>query len=96
MNADVVTPVPGLGEVPVLVLGSALGEADRAIFEEDRAARSDAAIRLANERRDDALAELSALASAGEEPSTAQAPQGPTTTCKTVSGVKRCNVVTDG
>jgi hypothetical protein len=93
MNAAVVNPQPGLGEVPVLVLGSALDEADRAIVEADRAARSSAAIRLAGEVRDAALAELSAGAGTGRDPSTAQAPAS---TCKTVSGVKRCSVVTDG
>jgi hypothetical protein len=96
MNADVTNPQPGLGEVPVLVLGSALGEADRATFEADRAARSSAAIRLAGEVRDAALAELAAQTGADGSPSTAPSPKTPASACKTVSGVKRCSLVTDG
>jgi hypothetical protein len=92
MNAAVVDRQPGLGEVPVLVLGSALGEADLAAYVADRAARAESAIRRAAERRDMAEAELAASADA------APAGQGKpvSTKCRTEDGVKRCTVTTGG
>jgi hypothetical protein len=94
MNAAVVNPEPGLGEVPVLVVASALGEADLAVLEADRAERSRAAIRRAGEVQEAARAALAATA----DPATtaAEDPQGPASACKTVAGVRRCSVATGG
>jgi hypothetical protein len=89
MNAAVVDREPGLGEIPVLVVGSALGEADLAAYEADRAARTESAIRRAAELRAVAKAELAVAAQAG-------AGKPVSTECRKVDGVKRCTVTTGG
>jgi hypothetical protein len=93
MNAAVVDRQPGLGEVPVLVVGSALSEENRAAFEADRAARGARAIARAAEVRDQAKAELAAMAEAAPEGKAAPV----VTECKTgAGGVKKCSVATGG
>lgn len=93
MNAAVVDRQPGLGEVPVLVVGSALSEENRAAFEADRAARGASAIARAAEVRDQAKAELAAMAEAAPEGKAAPV----VTECKTgAGGVKKCSVATGG
>lgn len=92
MNAAVIDRQPGLGEVPVLVLGSALGEADLAAYEADRAARAEIAIRRAAELRDLAKAELAASADAAS----ASGGNPVATKCRKEDGVKRCTVTTGG
>ena len=92
MNAAVVDRQPGLGEVPVLVLGSALGEADLAAYEADRAARKASAVRRAGELR--ALAKADLAVSAEAAPASAGKPAA--TECRKEDGVKRCKVTTGG
>jgi hypothetical protein len=93
LNASIVDRQPGLGEIPVLVLASALGEEDRAAFEADRAARAAAGIALAGERRDMAKAALAATAEAAPE---AKAPPAVTECTTGAGGIKRCSVATGG
>jgi hypothetical protein len=93
LNAAVVDRQPGLGEIPVLVLGSALSEADRAAYEADRAARAASAILRAGQVRDLAKAELAAAAEAGRS----KTPRSIVSECRTeAGGIKRCSVTTDG
>lgn len=89
MNAAVVDGQPGLGEIPVLVLASALSETDRTAFEADRAARASDAISRARVARDMAKAELAATAEAAPgDPAQSAAPE-----CKTgAGGIKRCSL----
>ena len=86
INAAVVDQEPGLGDVPVIVVVSALNETDRAAYEADRAARS----AERNARRAEERAALAASADAGGDamPETKDA-----VSCKKGSdGVKRCKV----
>jgi hypothetical protein len=93
MNASVVDRLPGLGEIPVLVLASALTEANATAFEADRAARALSAIAEADRMFELAKAELAAKA----EVAPGAAAQPATTECKTgAGGVKRCSVGTGG
>lgn len=93
MNAAVVDRQPGLGEIPVLVLASALSDDDRAVFEADRAARASDAIAQARKSRDRVKAEFAAKVEAA--PEDAGAPTTPE--CKTgAGGIKRCSVGTGG
>jgi hypothetical protein len=93
MNATVVDRQPGLGEIPVLVLASALSEDDRTAFEADRAARASDAIARARAARDLAKAELAAKTEAAPQE---KAPPA-TTECKTgAGGIKRCSIGTGG
>lgn len=97
MNAAVVDRQPGLGEVPVLVLGSALNEEDLADYEADRAARAASAIQRANDLRDEALAELAATATdVDARPADKPQPSPTKTECRTESGIRRCSVTTGG
>lgn len=93
MNAAILDRQPGLGEIPVLVLASAMREDDRAAFEADRAARASEAVARAREARDLAKAELAATVEAAPA-----APAQPAATeCKTgAGGIKRCSVATGG
>jgi hypothetical protein len=96
LNAAVIDRQPGLGEVPVLVLGSALGEDDLATYESDRAARSALSIQRAHERRDLARAELpAAAAAAGKSPASKE--NSASTECrKDAGGIKRCRISAGG
>ena len=97
MNASVVDRQPGLGEVPVLVLGSALNEADRAAYEADREERAAGALFRAGELRERALAERTAIMEARDESSSATPKPGIASECKKDSGgIKRCSVVSGG
>jgi hypothetical protein len=98
MNANVVDPEPGLGKVSVLVLPSAMSEADRTDYEADRAARSMAAAERADALRDAARAELAALGSGATGDAPVVAPKtGLTSECKKdSSGIKRCSISPDG
>lgn len=92
MNASVIDRQPGLGEVPVLVLGSALNEADLAAYEADRAAQAARDIQRAQDLRDAARARLAAA-----DPAEATAPaaeaQAPTAECRTgPGGTKQCKI----
>lgn len=98
MNASVVDRVEGLGEVPVIVLASALAKAEREAYEADRAARAEAALVRARDLRDAdeiaARAEAGADAAnaAGDEPA-AKPTAGFASDCtKAAGGIKRCNV----
>lgn len=88
MNAAVVDQEPGLGDVPVIVLVSALDDADRAAYEADRAARS---AERDSRRKEERAAVAAALdAEAGGAPA-AEAKDA--VSCKKGSdGVKRCKV----
>jgi hypothetical protein len=86
MNAAVIDRQPGLGAVPVLVLGSALSEADLSAYEADRATRAAMAVQRARDLRDMAQAELAADGAKPLSPD-----------CKTESGsINPCSVATGG
>lgn len=88
MNAAVVDQEPGLGDVPVIVLVSALDDAERSAYEADRAARSaERADRRAKERQ-----ELAETANAKAEGQTAIKESGDVTCKKSSDGIKRCKV----
>jgi hypothetical protein len=96
MNASVVDKQEGLGEVPVIVLASAMDELAREAFEADRAAREAEAARLAEEGRRAAEAEAAAAAG-GEAGTPAEDPGKPApgfgADCETgAGGIKRCSV----
>lgn len=90
MNASVVHRQDGLGEVPVVVLASALGKAEYDAYQADRADR--AAERAARRAEDRAAAE--ARAAAGGQPvKDAAAAKARVADCeKGAGGVKRCTV----
>lgn len=97
LNAAVIDRQPGLGEVPVMVLASALGEADLAAYEADRAARADAAVRRARDLRAAAEAERALAAEgAGVAPDTGSSPAAVSTCKKDAGGIKRCSVSPQG
>jgi hypothetical protein len=88
MNAAVIDKEPGLGDVPVIVLVSALDDADRAAYEADRAARSaERANRRAKERE-----ELAEAARAKADGQTTAKEAGDVACKKNSDGVKRCKV----
>lgn len=88
MNAAVVDKEPGLGDVPVIVVVSALDETDRAAYEADRAARTaERDTRRAKERADAAAA----VSPDVESPSATEGSSAVTCT-KGSDGVKRCKV----
>ena len=86
MNAAVVDKEPGLGDVPVIVVISALDQTDRAAHEADRAARStERTLRRAEER--------AAMAEAAKADGQATTGTSSDVSCKMGSdGVKRCKV----
>lgn len=88
MNAAVVDQEPGLGDVPVIVVVSALNDADRTAYVADRAARSaERTSRRAEERA--ILAESANAAVDGQATPEAKSE----VSCKKGSnGVKRCKV----
>lgn len=105
MNAAVVDRQDGLGEVPVIVLASAMAEAERAAYEADIAARAAEAAVRAEEARKTAEAEARAAAEAaaaengqpageGTLPAEGQKPAtGFAADCEQGdSGTKRCKV----
>jgi hypothetical protein len=96
MNAAVIDRQPGLGEVPVLVLGSALSEADLAAYEADRAARADLAIERAQEMRAQAEAEVAAATGAAGVAPAGDANPLSTECRKDSGGIKRCSVTSGG
>jgi hypothetical protein len=98
MNANVVDPEPGLGEVSVLVQPSAMSEADRIAYEADRTLRAKAAAQRADAVRDAAKAELATLDEGTAKAAPATAPKaGLKSDCrKDASGIKRCTVTPDG
>jgi hypothetical protein len=94
LNAAVVDKRDGLGEVPVIVLASALSGADRDAYDADRAARAAAEAAQSREALQMAEAALAAaagpdaVATEGEQPA-----QAPAAQCeKGAGGVKRCKV----
>jgi hypothetical protein len=98
MNASVVDRQAGLGELPVLVLASALNESDLAAFEADRTARGAQAILRAQEVRADALAEAETAMDTNETDTTGKQPKpGLSSDCQKDSGKdNRCSVTPDG
>lgn len=93
MNAAVIDRQPGLGEVPVLVLGSALSEADLAAYEADRAARAALDLQRADELK--AMAELAAIANPAETAPAKNASPVSTECRNGPGGVKRCSITTE-
>ncbi len=88
MNASVVDKTDGLGDVPVIVVASALGDDARTAYDADRAART--AARLASART--MLDEAQALAAAGIAAPT-EGTTEPVAECETsAGGIKRCTV----
>jgi hypothetical protein len=107
MNAAVVDKQDGLGEVPVIVLASALQEAELAAYEADRAAREAEAAARAAEDRKAAEAEAEAAAKAAEAeagplegegtPEADKLQAGFGSDCEKGSGgIKRCSVASGG
>lgn len=106
MNAAVVQPLAGLGDVPLMVLGSAMTEADRAAYEADVAGRLAAVVARAQDQR--TLAEAEAVAAAdmasdlpageGGTPAESQKPSpGISADCtESADGTKRCKITSDG
>ena len=95
MNAAVVKKQDGLGDVPVIVLASALGRDARNAYDTDRAAR--AAARLASNRADYDAAQASlaadAAANASESAAEPVAEAAPGIVCEAgAGGIKRCKV----
>jgi len=92
MNASVVDRQDGLGQVPVIVLASALGEADRAVYDADRSARKAA---TAAHRAKALQAEEARLASlsADDAPAVGETKPAAAANCAAGSGgIKRCTV----
>jgi hypothetical protein len=92
LNAAVVDKIPGLGEVPVIVLASALSNADRDAYDAARAARATA---KADESRDALAVAIAAVAAdAGPEaPAAEEKPAAAVIQCESgAGGVKRCKV----
>jgi hypothetical protein len=94
MNASVVDKVDGLGEVPVILLASAMKKAEREAYEADRIQRSEDALALARELR-------AADAEAATDPDSITKVAGkavrPTAgfaadCAKGIGGIKRCSV----
>ena len=97
MNAAVIDREPGLGELPVIALASAMTEADRAAFEADRAARAVGAVLRAAKARDDARAALADLAGDAATAAPVAPKPGLGSDCqKDAGGTKRCSVTPDG
>ncbi|MBA3909157.1 MAG: hypothetical protein C0524_04545 [Rhodobacter sp.] len=101
MNASVVDKRQGLGDVPVIVLASALDAAGREAYQADRAARAAEEVALREEDRKAAEAEAAAAAEANKDGSagddlaseTENQPPGVVADCLTgVGGTKRCTV----
>lgn len=88
MNAAVVDQEPGLGDVPVIVVVSALNDTDRAAYEADRAARS--AERTA--RRAEERSALTEAVKAGEDAQATPEAKSEISCEKGSDGVKRCKV----
>jgi len=86
MNASVVDKQAGLGDVPVIVLASALGKVEYEAYQADRAARAaEIAARRAEART---AAEVQAKATEGASPAKARGGE-----CeKGAGGIKRCTV----
>lgn len=88
MNASVVDKQDGLGQVPVIVLASAMADIEREAYAADLAAREAEAIRLAEAARQAAEAEAAAAAPQGQGPT-----EGFGANCETgPGGIKRCSV----
>lgn len=87
MNAVVVDKSAGLGDIPVIVLASELGRADRDAYDADRAARAANKAARAREARAAAEAAVAAGAAPGapSQPRAAECEEG-------AGGVKRCKV----
>lgn len=102
LNAAAADRQPGLGEVPVIVLASALGDADREAFETDRARRDAEAIAVADDRRQaEELAFAAAATATLDDTEATAAPEKPkagfSTDCKkSDGGTRRCSVGSDG
>lgn len=102
MNLAVVDRVDGLGEVPVIAVGSAMGEEERAAYEADRAAYRAGMVRAAEERlrqaeaRAAALALEAAIATTPAEAEPGAPAAGLTADCEQgTGGIKRCSVGAD-
>lgn len=88
MNAAVVDKVEGLGEVPVILMASAMKKAEREAYEADRSRKSEAAVTLAR-----AMREADALTAGTTDTATARPTEGFSADCtKGASGIKRCSV----
>lgn len=107
MNASVVEKQEGLGDVPVIVLASALDKSEREAYQADRAARAVDAIARYKDERKAAEAEAAAAAAAakeaekdstsdgaeGQTSETEKKPAGVTADCTAgAGGTKRCKV----
>jgi hypothetical protein len=95
MNAAVVKKQDGLGDVPVIVLASALDRDARNAYDNDRAARSAARIAAHRADYDAAQASLAADAAADADEAEAEpvAETAPGIVCdKGTGGIKRCKV----
>ncbi len=109
MNGSVIDRQEGLGDVPVIVLASAMNEAEREAYEADRTAReAEAALKAQEERKaGEAEAEAAAAAEAEEqdtlsgegrlETSSEKPSAGFSSACeKGSNGIKRCSIGSGG
>lgn len=88
MNASVVDKVEGLGQVPVILVASAMKTEEREAYDADRARRSEAALTLAR-----ALRETDALNAATPDSPAVRPAEGFAADCvRGTSGIKRCSV----
>ncbi|WP_136646268.1 hypothetical protein [Tabrizicola sp. YIM 78059] len=88
MNAAVVDKVEGLGEVPVILLVSAMKANEREAYEADRARRSEEAVMLARSLREADAARAGSVRKPAAKPT-----EGFAADCtKGAGGIKRCSV----
>jgi hypothetical protein len=97
MNAAVVDRQAGLGDLPVIVLASAMTDAGREAYEADRAERKAGAVARAEDLREAARGRLASLAPVPDggavETKAAKPESGLSTGCaKGDGGIKRCTV----
>lgn len=91
MNAAVIDRKPGLGEVPVIVVASAMSEADRAAYEADRSDQAKAATLHVRDLRAAFEAGLAAQQTNADATDPAETTAGTGMECNPVAGgVKRC------
>jgi len=93
MNAAVVQKRDGLGDVPVIVLASALGRDARNAYDTDRAARAAARLAASRAAYDASQVTVAAEAEAASDSPEAAPEVAPAIVCETgAGGVKRCKV----
>jgi hypothetical protein len=98
LNGAVVDRAPGLGELPVILLASAMDDAGREAYAADRALRRERALAQARDQHAAAVARVAVADEAAAAGGTKPAPDEPQEiSCKKGDGgVKRCKVSSGG